>query len=56
MTYFYRIGACVLASDQEATRYECTQNGEFRSLTFNENTTVSAVEPGDTYEPDNKKD
>lgn len=53
MTYFYKIGDCVLASDQSVERYECTQNGEYKSLIFNDNATVSVVEPGDTYEPDN---
>ena len=53
MTYFYKIGNCVLASDQSVEWYESTQNGEYKSLIFNDKATVSAVEPGDTYEPDN---
>lgn len=53
MMYFYKIGDCVLGSDQRAAQYEYTQNGEFRSLIFQDNATVSVIKPGDTYEHDN---
>lgn len=54
MMYFYRIGNCVLESDKIAARHENDQSQRFRLLVFDENATVSVVEPGDTYEPDEK--
>ena len=55
--YFYKIGDYVLASDQAAVSH--TMGGgvnspqEYQMLKFNENATVSVIEPGDEYEPDN---
>ncbi len=53
MTYFYKIGDYVLESDEAAQRYESDQSQNFRLLSFSDNATVSVIEPGDTYEPDN---
>ena len=49
MTYFYKIGDCVLASDQVAQRHESDKSQNFRLLSFSDNATVSVIEPGDTY-------
>lgn len=53
MTYFYKLGNCVLASDQSVARYESLPNQEFRALIFHDDATVQVVESGDTYAPDN---
>lgn len=53
--YFYKIGDYVLASDEAAQSYQ-TEGGaslEYKMLKFSDKATVSVIEPGDEYEPDN---
>ena len=55
--YFYKIGDYVLASDQAAVSREMSGGvnspQEYQMLKFNDSATVSVIEPGDEYEPDN---
>lgn len=53
--YFYKIGDYVLVSDEAAQSHE-TEGGasmEYKMLKFSEDATVSVIEPGDEYKPDN---
>ncbi len=54
MMYFYKIGDYVLESDQLAASARSDQNENYVFLSFNENASVSVVETGDEYVPDEK--
>ena len=56
MIYFYAIGNKVLCSDKEAVRSAmgCPNSERYAMLKFDEDATVSVVEEGDEFEPENK--
>lgn len=51
--YFYKIGDYVLASDEPAESTQVAEGSEYKCLKFKNSASVSVIEPGDEYEPDN---
>lgn len=43
MTYFYKIGDSVVQSDKPIAFYECSDNGEYRSVVFADDAFVTVV-------------